>query len=207
MVFSYYRESTEQPQESTLWDRFLWLTPIEFLFFIGRQIFSLSCSGVCSYHAFYSCSVTNSLNLSSLARLQNEMPSCPVFSPCWGALGGILPGIGSASSEMLMIPIKALFAGPTLSPGNSGSQIIGMPPLKIRGSIWEGLQWGQQHDLLSLCSLRTLWLPALLVSDAGAFYPVSKLHWHPYVTAHSQMGSTISFSSLVARICSTVRKI
>lgn len=33
MVFSYYRESTEQPQESTLWDRFLWLTLIEFRFF------------------------------------------------------------------------------------------------------------------------------------------------------------------------------
>lgn len=82
MVFSYYRESTEQPQESTLWDRFLWLTLIEFRFFIGRQIFSLSCSGVCSCHAFYSWSVTNSLRLSSLVRLQNEMPSCPVFSPC-----------------------------------------------------------------------------------------------------------------------------
>lgn len=118
---------------------------------------------------------------------------CLLFSPCWGALWGILPGSGSTSSEMLMIPIKALFAGPTLSPGNSGSQIIEMPPLKIRGSIWEGLQWGQQHDLLSLCSPWVLWLPALLVSDAGAFHLVSRLHWHPYITAHQQTGSTISF--------------
>lgn len=39
MVFSYYRESSEQPQESTLWDGFLWLTLIEFRFFIRRQIF------------------------------------------------------------------------------------------------------------------------------------------------------------------------
>lgn len=193
MVFSYYRESTEQPKESTLWDRFLWLTLIGFCFFIGQQIFSLSCSETCSYHTFLKLFCHKQNTLSPIAHLQNEKPSCPLFSPCWGALWGILPGSGSTSSEMLMIPIKAWFAGPTLSPGNSGSQIIEMPPLKIRGSIWEGLQRGQQRDLLSLCSPWVLWLPALLVSDAGAFHLVSKLHWHPCIPAHQQTGSTISF--------------
>lgn len=84
----------------------------------------------------------------------------PFSLPAEVLWGGLLLGISSASSEMLMIPIKALFAGPTLSPGNSGSQIRGMPPLKIRGSIWEGLQCEQQHDLLPLCSLWTAVTPS-----------------------------------------------
>lgn len=192
MVFSYYRESTEQPQESTLWDRFLWLTDRILLFHWATNFFTFLLWSV-----FLPC-------ILKLVRHKQPqcVPSCTpaelnailsLFLSLMSCSGGILPGISSASSEMLMIAIKALFAGPTLSPGNSGSQIIGMPPLKIRGSIWEGLQWGQQHDLLSLCSLWMLWLPALLVSDAGAFYPVSELHWHLYVSAHQQMSSTISF--------------
>lgn len=42
MVFCYYRESTEQPKESTLWDRFLWLNLIGFWFFffsLGDKFF------------------------------------------------------------------------------------------------------------------------------------------------------------------------
>lgn len=195
MVFCYYRESTEQPKESTLWDRFLWLNLIGFWFFFFHWVTNFFTFLL--WNVFLPCILKlfchKQNTLSPIARLWNETPSCPLFSPCWGALWGILPGSGSTSSEMLMIPIKALFAGPTLSPGNSGSQIIEMPPLKIRGSIWEGLQWGQQRDLLSLCSPWVLWLPALLVSDAGAFHLVSRLHWHPYITAHQQTGSTISF--------------
>lgn len=40
MVFSYYRESTEQPQESTLWDRFLWLTDRISLFHWATNFFT-----------------------------------------------------------------------------------------------------------------------------------------------------------------------
>lgn len=166
----------------------LWL---DFVFSLGDKFFTFLLWNVflpCILKLF--CHKQNTL--SPVSRLRNETLSCPLFSACWGALWVILPGSGSTSSEMLMIPIKALFAGPTLSPGNSGSQIIEMPPLKIRGSIWEGLQWGQQHDLLSLCSPRMLWLPALLVSDAAAFHLVSRLHY-PCIAAHQQTDSTISF--------------
>lgn len=39
MVFCYYRERTEQPKESTLWDRFLWLNLIGFCFSSGDNFF------------------------------------------------------------------------------------------------------------------------------------------------------------------------